>query len=88
MRDELGQSFALLPRRSEPGIWSPNQADLIACPGMRSSPGSPRRGGVRRVYFKKTIKPTPEQTVQRYEHYELAMGEDGKPEELRRGAMG
>jgi hypothetical protein len=31
---------------------------------------------------------TPEQAVQRFEHYELAMGEDGKPVELGRGAMG
>ena len=37
-----------------------------------------------------TIKPTtPEQTVeQRFEHYELVTGEDGKPFELGRGAMG
>ena len=31
---------------------------------------------------------TPEQAVQRFEHYELVMGEDGKPVELGRGAMG
>jgi serine/threonine protein kinase len=31
---------------------------------------------------------TPEQTVQRFEHYELVTGEDGKPVELGRGAMG
>src|SRR6516164_9652745 len=36
-----------------------------------------------------TVKPTtPEQAIQRFEHYELAMGEDGKPVELGRGAMG
>ena len=35
-----------------------------------------------------TLKPTSEQPVQRYEHYELATGEDGKPAELGRGAMG
>jgi hypothetical protein len=36
-----------------------------------------------------TIKPTtPEQAVHRFEHYELVMGEDGKPVELGRGAMG
>jgi protein kinase-like protein len=34
------------------------------------------------------IKPTPEQTAQRFEHYELLTGEDGKPIELGRGAMG
>src|SRR6202011_5554578 len=35
-----------------------------------------------------TVKPTPEQAVQRFEHYELVKGEDGKPLELGRGAMG
>src|ERR1700688_2713641 len=36
-----------------------------------------------------TVKPTtPEQTVRRFEHYELVTGEDGKPVELGRGAMG
>jgi serine/threonine protein kinase/predicted ATPase len=35
-----------------------------------------------------TLKPTPEQAVQRFEHYELVKGEDGKPVELGRGAMG
>jgi hypothetical protein len=35
-----------------------------------------------------TVKPTPEQAVQRFEHYELVTGENGKPVELGRGAMG
>jgi serine/threonine protein kinase len=35
-----------------------------------------------------TIKPTPEHAVQRFEHYALLNGEDGKPVELGRGAMG
>jgi hypothetical protein len=35
-----------------------------------------------------TVKPTPEQAVQRFEHYELVTGEDGTPVELGRGAMG
>jgi serine/threonine protein kinase len=36
-----------------------------------------------------TVKPTTsEQAVQRFEHYELVLGEDGKPVELGRGAMG
>jgi hypothetical protein len=36
-----------------------------------------------------TVKPTtPERAVQRFEHYELVRGEDGKPVELGRGAMG
>jgi serine/threonine protein kinase len=34
------------------------------------------------------VKPTAEQAAQRFEHYELMKGEDGKPVELGRGAMG
>jgi hypothetical protein len=33
-------------------------------------------------------KHTPEPPLQRFEHYELVRGEDGKPVELGRGAMG
>jgi serine/threonine protein kinase/Flp pilus assembly protein TadD len=35
-----------------------------------------------------TVKPTAERAAQRFEHYELVTGEDGKPVELGRGAMG
>ena len=35
-----------------------------------------------------TVNPTPDQTLQRFEHYELVKGEDGNPVELGRGAMG
>jgi hypothetical protein len=36
-----------------------------------------------------TVKPTtPEHPPKRFKHYELATGEDGKPVELGRGAMG
>jgi hypothetical protein len=35
-----------------------------------------------------TIKLPSEQAVRRFEHYELVTGEDGKPVELGRGAMG
>jgi serine/threonine protein kinase len=35
-----------------------------------------------------TIKPKLEEAAQRFEHYELVTGEDGKPVELGRGAMG
>jgi hypothetical protein len=34
------------------------------------------------------VAPTLEHATQRFEHYELAKGEDGKPVELGRGAMG
>ncbi|MBV8225191.1 MAG: hypothetical protein JO232_08390, partial [Verrucomicrobia bacterium] len=35
-----------------------------------------------------TLKPIPAHPAQRFDHYELATGEDGKPVELGRGAMG
>ena len=39
--------------------------------------------------FEGAAKPTtPDQPAQRFEHYELVTGEDGKPVELGRGAMG
>jgi len=38
--------------------------------------------------FEEAVRPTTEQATQRFEHYELVKGEDGKPVELGRGAMG
>src|SRR6478736_2145990 len=38
--------------------------------------------------FEEAVRPTPDQPAQRFEHYELLTGEDGKPVELGRGAMG
>src|SRR5262249_43012065 len=35
-----------------------------------------------------TVKPTAGDTEQRFEHYRLVIGEDGKPVELGRGGMG
>ena len=35
-----------------------------------------------------TLKPIAGQPVERFDHYELVMGKDGKPVELGRGAMG
>ena len=38
--------------------------------------------------FEETVRLTPDQPPKRFEHYELAPGEDGEPIELGRGAMG
>jgi serine/threonine protein kinase len=38
--------------------------------------------------FEEAAKATPDQPSKRFDHYELATGEDGKPVELGRGAMG
>src|SRR5271165_5141644 len=54
---------------------------------MHASRGSPWHGRVWRVY-EEAVKPAPDQPPKRFDHYELVMGEDGKPLELGRGAMG
>jgi serine/threonine protein kinase len=38
--------------------------------------------------FEEAVKPATDQPPKRFEHYELVTGEDGKPVELGRGAMG
>ena len=38
--------------------------------------------------FEEAVRPTPDKPPKRFEHYELVTGEDGKPVELGRGAMG
>jgi hypothetical protein len=38
--------------------------------------------------FEEAGKSTPDQLAQRFDHYKLVTGEDGKPVELGRGAMG
>jgi serine/threonine protein kinase len=38
--------------------------------------------------FEEAVSSIPEQSGQRFEHYQLVIGEDGKPVELGRGAMG
>ena len=36
----------------------------------------------------KTVEPAPVHATQRFEHYEVTLGEDGRPLELGRGSMG
>jgi hypothetical protein len=38
--------------------------------------------------LEEAVNPTLDQLPKRFEHYELVIGEDGKPVELGRGAMG
>jgi hypothetical protein len=38
--------------------------------------------------FEERVRPTPDRAPKRLEHYELVTGEDGRPVELGRGAMG
>ena len=56
------------------------------CMLRKALPGAAESGA---SSFEEPVKPTKsEQVLQRFDHYELVMGEDGKPVELSRGAMG
>ena len=76
------------PRRTCPSCGKEFSGGMEFCPvcilrkalagGVESGESSPGD----------TLKLMPEQPAQRFDHYELVTGEDGKPLELGRGAMG
>jgi serine/threonine protein kinase len=77
------------PQRTCPSCGNEFSGAMEFCPVCMLRNGL--AGGVESGEFsasEDTVKPTPEQAVQRFEHYELVTGEDGKPVELGRGAMG
>src|ERR1700756_6009162 len=77
------------PQRTCPSCGNEFSGAMEFCPVcmLRGAlPGAAESGA---SSFEETVNPTPEQgTAQRFDHYELVMGEDGKPVELGRGAMG
>ena len=58
------------------------------CPVCMLRKGLPGRIESGESSFQEPVRPTPDQPAQRFEHYELVTGEDGKLVELGRGAMG
>jgi hypothetical protein len=62
--------------------------EMRFCPVCTLHQALGREGESGESSFEEAVKPTPEQAVQRFKHYELVKGEDGKPVELGRGAMG
>src|SRR5271166_3049415 len=76
------------PKRTCPSCGNEFSGAMEFCPVCMLRKGL--AGGVvsGESSFEETVKPTPEQTLQRFEHYELVTGADGKPVELGRGAMG
>jgi serine/threonine protein kinase len=57
-------------------------------PGLLASQGFGGAVASGESSLQEAAKPTPVRALQRFEHYELVTGEDGKPVELGRGAMG
>jgi tetratricopeptide (TPR) repeat protein len=76
------------PQRICPSCGNEFSAEMEFCPVcvLRGAlPGAAESGA---SSFEEAVKATSEQPVQRFDHYELVTGEDGKPVELGRGAMG
>jgi serine/threonine protein kinase len=75
------------PQRTCPSCGNEFSGAMEFCPVcmLRKGLGRAESG---ESFFEGAVKPTSEETVQRYEHYELVTGEDGKPVALGRGAMG
>ena len=76
------------PQRTCPSCGNEFSGGMEFCPVcmLRGAlPGAVESGA---SSFEEAVKPTSEQAPHRFDHYELLMGEDGKPVELGRGAMG
>jgi hypothetical protein len=85
-----GEAMSTEPQRTCPSCGNEFSGAMEFCPVCMLRKGL--AGGVESgesSAFEGAIKPTtPERGVQRFEHYELVTGEDGRPVELGRGAMG
>jgi serine/threonine protein kinase len=77
-----------LSQRTCPSCGNEFSGAMEFCPVCMLRKGLAGRAESDESFFEGAVKPTSEETVQRYEHYELVTGEDGKPVELGRGAMG
>jgi hypothetical protein len=77
------------PQRTCPGCGNEFSGAMEFCPVCMLRKGL--AGGVEsgESRFEEAVRPTtPEHAVQRFEHYQLVTGDDGKPLELGRGSMG
>jgi hypothetical protein len=76
------------PQRTCPSRGNEFSGAMEFCPVcmLRKGLASGVESGVSAT--ERTLTPLPEQPAQRFDHYELVRGEDGKPIELGRGAMG
>src|SRR6202140_2516069 len=76
------------PQRTCPSCGNEVSGTLEFCPVCMLRKGL--AGGVEsgESSLQETVRPTSDQPPKRFEHYELVTGEDGRPVELGRGAMG
>jgi len=76
------------PQRTCPNCGNAFSGAMEFCPVCLLRVGLPGRVTAGESSFEEAARPTPVQALQRFEHYELLTGEDGKPVESGRGAMG
>ena len=76
------------PQRICPSCGNELSGAMGFCPICMLRVGLAGGGQSGESSFEEAVKPTPEQAAMRFEHYQLVTGEDGKPVELGRGAMG
>src|SRR5262245_13606561 len=76
------------PQRTCPSCGNEFSGAMDFCPVCMLRKGL--AGGVEsgESSFEEAVRPIPDQPPKRFEHYELMTGENGKPVELGRGAMG
>jgi len=76
------------PQRTCPSCGNEFSGAMQFCPVCMLRGALPESAESGESSFKRAVKPTPDQPPKRFEHYELVTGQDGKPLELGRGAMG
>ena len=77
------------PKSACPSCGNELPAGMEFCPVCMLRQALPATADSRAPSFEERIEPTnSRQMLQRFAHYELVTGEDGKPVELSRGAMG
>ena len=76
------------PHRTCPNCGNAFSGAIESCPVCLLRTGLPGAVESGESSSEEAATPTPVQALLRFEHYELLTGEDGKPVELGRGAMG
>ena len=75
------------PQRTCPSCGNEFSGAMEFCPVCMLRKGLARGVESGDSSFEEVVKPTPDQPTQRFDHYELVTGEDGKPVELGRAAV-
>ena len=83
-----GRAMSTEPKRTCPSCGTELSGAMEFCPVCTLRQGLSREDESGESSFEEAVSPRPDQATQRFENYEIVTGEDGKPVELGRGAMG